>query len=307
MDIFKIVTPFIYWTLILIWFYIFVFYLRKFLSQKDSDKFLKLLLIILAIDAFRTLFESLYFGAWFTSLSEILPLSIYNYLSQPHIVFFPKLFNLIASVLILVLIIRKWLPEETERIDKFEQAISNRTIELIESKEYNRALFQHTSIGLALAKLNGQLVDVNPAFAAIIGRSIEETLELTYWAITPEKYSEQEKEQLVILKASGAYGPYEKEYIHKNGSLIPVRLHGKLIEQKGVTYIWSSVEDITERKKVEHQIEKMNAELEQKVINRTKELEQKNTQLEKLNKGFVGRELKMKELKKKVKDLEKLL
>jgi len=123
MSIFKIVTPFIYWSLILIWFYIFVFYLRKFLSQKDSDKFLKLLLIILAIDAFRTLFESFYFGAWFTSLSEILPLSVYNYLSQPQIVFFPKLFNLIVSVLILVLIIRKWLPEEAERIDRFNKLI----------------------------------------------------------------------------------------------------------------------------------------------------------------------------------------
>jgi len=304
MEIFKIITPFIYWILIVIWFYFFIFYLRKFLFQKDSDKFLKILLIILAIDAFRTLFESLYFGAWFTSLSELLPLSIYTYLSQPQIVFIPKIFNLIVSILIFVLIIKKWIPEETQRIDNFNKIIRNRTKELKESEEYNRALFAQTAIGLALTSMDGNLIDINPAFAKIIGRSVEETLKLTYWEITPKKYSEQEQAQLDLLNKKGEYGPYEKEYIHKEGHLIPVSLQGKIITQKGINYIWSSVEDIRERKKVEEEIKKMNAELEQKIINRTLELEQKYAELEKINKLFVGRELRMNELKKQIKNME---
>ncbi|MFA9390038.1 MAG: PAS domain S-box protein [Prolixibacteraceae bacterium] len=255
MSIFKIVTPFIYWSLIIIWFYIFVFYLRKFLSQKKSDRFLKLLLVILAIDAFRTLFESFYFGAWFTSLSEMLPLSVYNYLSQPQIVFFPKLFNLTVSLLILVIIIRKWLPEEAERINNFDKEITNRTKELKESEAYNRALFENTEIGLALTSMDGKMVDVNPAFSKILGRSIEETLALNYWEITPKKYYKEEQEQLVSLEQNQKYGPYEKEYIHKNGSLIPVRLQGKIIERKGIKYIWSSVEDISKRKLAELSIQ----------------------------------------------------
>jgi len=304
MEIFKIITPFIYWVLIVIWLYFFIFYLRKFLSQKDSDKFLKILLIILAIDAFRTLFESFYFGVWFTSLSELLPLSVYTYLSQPQIVFIPKLFNLIVSILIFVLIIKKWIPEETQRIDNFNKKIRNRTKALKESEEYNRALFTQTAIGLALTSMDGNLIDINPAFAKIIGRSVEEAKNLTYWEITPEKYNEQEQLQIESLKTKGEYGPYEKEYIHKEGHLIPVSLQGKIITQKGINYIWSSVEDITERKKTEEKIKKMNAELEQKVTLRTSELEQKYAELAKMNKLFVGRELKMAELKEKIKKLE---
>lgn len=125
---------------------------------------------------------------------------------------------------------------------------------LSESEAYNRDLFLYSSIGLAVCRMDGSLVDVNPAYARIIGRSVEETLVLTYWDITPAKYADQEARQLESLKITGNYGTYEKEYIHKDGYLVPVRLQGRIIEQKGEKYIWSSVEDITERKIVEENL-----------------------------------------------------
>lgn len=390
---FRIITPAIYWTLIILWTFVFVFYAQRLFRKNTTDKFFRLLLIILAIDAFRTLFESMYFGAWYTSLTEIIPLYVYEFLAQPKIVFFPKLINLIASLLILFMIIRKWLPEETNRIEILNKLLTEKTKEieaenivlqseaqtakeneekyrkattnspfpimiyaddgevilinktwtnitgyglneintitkwtekaygkkstllkeyidklyllgesieegeftiitktgeeriwdfssapldfhedgrrmvissavdvtekkktandLAESNEYNRALFEQTQIGLALTSMDGKLVDVNAAFAAIMGYTIEEVLPLSYWDITPEKYTEQEKTQLELLKTNNRYGPYEKEYIHKDGHLVPVRLQGKLITRKGINYIWSSVEDITEQKQAE--------------------------------------------------------
>jgi PAS domain S-box-containing protein len=97
-----------------------------------------------------------------------------------------------------------------------------------ESEAYNCMLFKQSVIGLALTSMDGKLIDVNQAFANIIGRTIEDTLQLSYWDITPEKYAEQEKQQLESLRLKGTYGPYEKEYIHKNGQLIPVRLQGSI-------------------------------------------------------------------------------
>ncbi|MBI5632777.1 MAG: PAS domain S-box protein [Nitrospirae bacterium] len=122
---------------------------------------------------------------------------------------------------------------------------------LLESEQYNRTLFESSPIGLALCRMDGSLIDVNAAFAGILGRTVEETLKLTYWEITPEKFAEQEGQQLESLKTTGHYGPYEKEYIHKDGHLVPVRLQGLLIEHGGEQCIWSSVEEITERKKAE--------------------------------------------------------
>ena len=65
--------------------------------------------------------------------------------------------------------------------------------------------------------------------------------------------------------------------------------------------------DITERKEAQEKIRKMNEELEQKVLERTNELSAKNVDLEKMNKFFVGRELRMIELKNKIKALEEKL
>lgn len=117
---------------------------------------------------------------------------------------------------------------------------------LRESENYNRMLFEQSAIGLALTSLDGKLIDINSTFANIIGRTIEETKELTYWDITPGKYQEQEQQQLDSLAKTGRYGPYEKEYIHKDGHLVPVRLQGLIIDRNNEKFIWSSVEDITE-------------------------------------------------------------
>ena len=127
-------------------------------------------------------------------------------------------------------------------------------IALRESQSYNRTLFEQSQMGLVLTTMDGRLVDINAAFASIIGRTIEETKQLTYWEITPKKYAKQEQEQLDSLDKKGLYGPYEKEYIHKDGHFVPVRLKGQLIERNGTTYIWSSVENITETKQAEEEL-----------------------------------------------------
>jgi PAS domain S-box-containing protein len=135
MDIvalFTYATPVIYWLLILAWSYIFIFYLIKIKIIKSSNKLLRVLLLILAIDAFRSLFESIYFGAWYTSLSGIIPIEIFNYLAQPQIVFFPKIFNLITTILILTLLIRKWLKLEINKKNEFNKLINEKNLTLEE-------------------------------------------------------------------------------------------------------------------------------------------------------------------------------
>ncbi len=120
-----------------------------------------------------------------------------------------------------------------------------------EEERSARRLMAQLPLGLALCRMDGSLVEVNPAYGAIIGRTVDETLGLSYWDITPKKYADQEARQLESLHASGRYGPYEKEYIHKAGHLVPVRLQGLLVERGGEQFIWSSAEDISERKRMD--------------------------------------------------------
>nr|WP_246559472.1 MASE3 domain-containing protein [Geoanaerobacter pelophilus] len=63
--------------------------------------------------------------------------------------------------------------------------------------------------------------------------------------------------------------------------------------------------DITDRKQMEESIRKLNEELEERVKQRTAELEVKNAELQRMNRIFVGRELRMVELKERIQKLEK--
>lgn len=68
----------------------------------------------------------------------------------------------------------------------------------------------------------------------------------------------------------------------------------------GITVLRSRIE----RQQAEDALRKLNEELEARVQDRTAELEQKNHALEQMNRLFVGRELRMKELKAKIAKLE---
>lgn len=71
-----------------------------------------------------------------------------------------------------------------------------------------------------------------------------------------------------------------------------------------VTSVLAVGHDITELKRLEGEKSRLNEELEQRVKQRTAELEQKNAELDRMNRLFVGRELRMKELKEKIALLE---
>lgn len=123
---------------------------------------------------------------------------------------------------------------------------------LQESEKKYLAMFETSRVGMVLCNMSGVLSECNQAYLDIIGYTKEEASQLTYWDITPTEFKEKEAKQLRSLEETGRYGPYEKEYIRKNGNRIPVLLNGVIVKgSDGDDYIWSIVQDITELKKME--------------------------------------------------------
>lgn len=126
---------------------------------------------------------------------------------------------------------------------------------LRESEEKFKALFESSPLGMARVNWEGQLLQVNDSFARMIGRTPEETTRLTYWEITPRKYDDQERLILELVQEHGRFGPFEKEYVHKDGHLVPIVINGmKIRGLNGEDELWGIVEDITPRHRAEQAI-----------------------------------------------------
>jgi len=150
-EVFRFVTPAIYWMLIVLWSFILYFYVKKMWDSKTKQLF-HALVVILAIDAFRTLFESVYFGLWYTSLSGIISPQIGTLLTRPELVIIPKLINVIAAVVVIVLLLRQWLPKEEQE--------KKRAIEILRESEnrYFSLFASNHSVMLLIDPTNTEIV-----------------------------------------------------------------------------------------------------------------------------------------------------
>ena len=146
-------------------------------------------------------------------------------------------------------IAQKQISTEASEKQRFKQAF-------LGEKEKFEKFVDLAPVGIAINSISdGSFEFVNEEFGRITGYSVDELNQMDYWQLTPEKYEKQEHEQLELLAKYGQYGPYQKEYIHKNGNVYPVLLSGiKITDSKGETFIWSVVQDIAHQKQSEQQI-----------------------------------------------------
>lgn len=134
-------------------------------------------------------------------------------------------------------------------IEKYESAIQLQ-------QERFRVFVEQAPVGIAINRFtDGAFASVNKEFTEFSGYKLEEINKLSYWELTPSKYEKEEAKQLSLLDTIGRYGPYKKEYIHKDGHCYPVLLSGvKIIDEKGVPLIWSVIQDITEQESAEQEL-----------------------------------------------------
>lgn len=128
---------------------------------------------------------------------------------------------------------------------------------LRKSEEKFKQLYELSPLGITQVEWDGSFVQVNEAFANIIGYTREEIAKLTYWEVTPREYEKAELAVLDSLRRIGRFGPHEKEYFHKDGHRVPVVLNGMAVNAPdGRTQLWGIVENITERKRAEAELHK---------------------------------------------------
>ena len=131
-----------------------------------------------------------------------------------------------------------------------EQALRETRLE----KEFLADILKNASQPFAIGYPNGKLGLHNNAFNRLTGYNKEE-LDIVNWSntLTPFEWRKMEEQKLAELIRTGQPVRYEKEYIRKDGSRVPIELlvSATLDGNGEPKYYYSFLTDISERKKAE--------------------------------------------------------
>jgi PAS domain S-box-containing protein len=153
---------------------------------------------------------------------------------------------------------------------------------LRESEDKFKYVFDYSVIGKSITSIGGEL-HVNKAFCDMLGYSVEELQNKKWQEITyPDDIEMNQRALDLVMSGEQESARLTKRYIKKDSSIMWGDLSTALRRDSegNPLYYFTSLIDITERKNAEDRIRELNAGLEQRVKERTAQLEAINRELE---------------------------
>jgi PAS domain S-box-containing protein len=122
--------------------------------------------------------------------------------------------------------------------------------DLLERDKKIRRLVDADIVGIIIWEIEGRILEANDAFLRMVGYDREDLAagRLHRTTLTPPEWRDRDAHTVAELKRIGTAQPFEKEYVRKDGSRVPVLIGGALFEEssnQGVGFVL----DLTERKR----------------------------------------------------------
>jgi PAS domain S-box-containing protein len=169
--------------------------------------------------------------------------------------------------------LQEQIGEDAKRIEKLKES-EDRYHRMLENLEEEFIFYRHDT--------NGNFTYVSPSYRNILGYLPDEYLGKDVASSWTNHYINTEAKRRTLLAMQGLrQPPYEMEIYHKSGTrrrFITIEtpildVHGKVIAVEG------TARDITEKRKIEEQLERYRTHLEELVRQRTLELQESKKQL----------------------------
>ncbi len=146
-----------------------------------------------------------------------------------------------------------------------------------------RLAMASAGIGMAIVSLEGRFVDVNPALCRMLGRDSDALVgHFVHEVSHPDDLPETERLREALASGKQPSVDAEKRYLHRDGHVIDVQLNSALMRDAGGTplYLISQLHDVTAQRAAERALRDLNEHLDQRVRERTAELEAAHRRLE---------------------------
>ena len=128
---------------------------------------------------------------------------------------------------------------------------------LREAHERFRSAFENAPIGMAMAGVDGRILDANPSYGAILGRSAAELVGMAIDELThPEdRATSRARMRSVVTGGLDSY-QLEKRYLHADGHIVWASVHVSCVRDLDgrPLYMIGQIEDVTEQRNLREQL-----------------------------------------------------
>jgi PAS domain S-box-containing protein len=133
---------------------------------------------------------------------------------------------------------------------KEEFSANNSTVQ--EIRQRYDALFNQARDGIVLFDIkSGQILDCNPEYQKLTGRSLDELKQMKIWATRPPKYQKLAKKRFLEVQKSGFIASNELPYEKPDGQIVYTDFVTSRVTIGGKEYLQGFVRDVTKQKRAE--------------------------------------------------------
>ena len=179
---------------------------------------------------------------------------------------------------------RRLLEEQIHRYTtRLEQAVNERTQQLVASQERYKALFDLVADSVFMVGEDGVIVAVNKREEQALGYSEEQVVGSSILDVILPAHHEEMRSLLAKIHSGERQVPTQEITVRDAaGKETPVEMDVILVRGSDHTWVMVQLRDITDRKRLERQMHTYQQELEAKVSERTREIEETKQYLENL-------------------------